>query len=536
VSGAGGQELRKQFPLRLIIGSEDLTFLLDSSFTFSNVDPGGFEAASFSVPRDLPQTIRGLPVRIDTGLRVAWEGRVSQIQRSLGNRTQITCEGYAAELKDQFASMIFVDRDLTKWQAATIRRQKFWIENNHAISSPSVVANPNGTPSITEAFNGPWEATSLPIVEGWYNGQGNAIGSLYVAWEKGPIPAGGANWTWLCDVASDDAANGAEGTGNLSSIAGGTSVVTPVAGKPWAVLQFAFGLAGGETNREYTIYWQNVAVYGRHGLTKRGTEPGGFYPSDIAGWVETQAEGVSRGVIPEVTSYIVPHYVQLAPVSLDTILNDMAIQGIAHWGVWEPLSPLTGPGQPRLDFRPRPKLGEYTAFCARRDCDVLDVREDLANLYDKAVVTYTTVEGVSGFAEAKIDNPLLDQAGIHRTAELSGGTMTPAAAETFAKQALELLYAQARIAGSIQISTTIDGPSGPTAPWLLKSGIDRLRIGDLPSTDAFGQYNDLPITRVECSGSESGLTTSIEVGQGAYLLEALQARLAAAATLAAQGG
>src|SRR5689334_18404683 len=105
-----GVSTREQFPFRLIIGNEDLTYILDNGFTFSNVDPGGFEAASFSVPRDLPQTIRGQYVRLDCGLQVAWEGRVSQIQRSMGARTQIMCEGYGALLKDNASSMVFIDR------------------------------------------------------------------------------------------------------------------------------------------------------------------------------------------------------------------------------------------------------------------------------------------------------------------------------------------------------------------------------------------------------------------------------------------
>jgi hypothetical protein len=60
--------LKNQWPLRLIIRSEDCTFLLDNGGTFSNADPGGFEAASFSIPKDMPQTLRGMPVRLDSGV------------------------------------------------------------------------------------------------------------------------------------------------------------------------------------------------------------------------------------------------------------------------------------------------------------------------------------------------------------------------------------------------------------------------------------------------------------------------------------
>jgi hypothetical protein len=119
---------------------------------------------------------------------------------------------------------------------------------------------------------------------------------------------------------------------------------------------------------------------------------------------------------------------------------------------------------------------------------------------------------------------------------LNGGTMTAATATAFGQIALILLLQQGRVSGSVEISTAIDGPVGPKAPWLLKAGIDRLRIADLPSQDAWGEYNDVPLTRVECSVSDSGISTSLEVGTGADLVETLQARLSAAATLAGQGG
>src|ERR1035437_496054 len=116
-------DLKTQWPFKLIIGSEDCTFLLDNGGTFSNADPGGFEAASFSIPKDMPQTLRGMPVRLDCGLEVAWEGRVSEVQRSLGSKTAIQCRGYQDLLKDANASMVFVDRDLTRWQSSSLNRQ-----------------------------------------------------------------------------------------------------------------------------------------------------------------------------------------------------------------------------------------------------------------------------------------------------------------------------------------------------------------------------------------------------------------------------
>jgi hypothetical protein len=264
-----------------------------------------------------------------------------------------------------------------------------------------------------------------------------------------------------------------------------------------------------------------------------------LYPSDIVGWVVSQIPGLQDGVIPltDASNYIIPHSVYYTPTGLDQILSDMASAAGWHWGVWPSLSALTGNPTPRLDFRPRPALGTFTGFCRRRDCTNCDIREDLSQQFNKAVITYSNVDGTNGAVTVTADNPILDQAGItSRTLTLNGGTMTPATAAQFGAMALAYTYSEARVAGSVQIEQAIGGPAGPLAPWMLKPGIDRLRIGDLPSFDAWGAYSDVPLTRMEFSGSSSGFSTSLEVGLGASMVETLNARLAAATALSGVGG
>ena len=536
MSGLVGTSLRDAFPFRLFIGSEDVTQLLDSSFTFSNIDPGGFEAASFSVPRDMPQTIRGLPVVLTSGLRVAWEGRVGQIQRSLGQRTTINCMGYGDVFKEQQRSMVFVDRDLTRWREPELPRQIALNEAHEQAGSSSIAADPTGSPALVQTISGNWVEPWRPLAESWYDsGQGNLIGYIWLALTL--KNASGGSFGEKMYVSIDNFTTGVEGTGNLNnSGAGKTEYWIPSTQKRYALAQHQYeATPAGAAGAENLAFWK-LAVYGNHGLPGRGSDPVGFYPWDIAGWVVAQVPQLQRGIFTEATSYIIPHYVQYVPVTLDQILDDMAVQGGMHWGVWEPSGGLTGSNKPRLDFRQRPELGQWTAYCKRQDCDTLDMREDLANMYNKAAIEYTNIDGTQGTAEASFANPVLEAVGLNRAVNLNIGTSTPAAAEVFAKQALELLYSQARVAGTATISSSIDGPAGPMPAWLLKAGIDRLRVGDLPSTDAFGKYNDMPITRVECSGSESGFTTTIEFGVGGSFIDSLQSRLGAAATLAAQGG
>lgn len=537
------RSVRDMFPLRLIIGQEDCTFLLADGFTFSNVDPGGFEAASFNIPRDMPNTLRGQYVRIDCGLRVAWEGRVSQIQRSLGNNTSISCEGYGALLADNDYSEVFIDRDLTRWQTPSVTRQIAVIGNGNNISEFSwtiATDSTNGIPGLV--FQGQGQLSGKPQTEAWYDaGPQNAIALVRV--DSGNalgFTFPDANVSLHAERWSDDAGDGEAQSSNFAS-ASPTLSYSPSAARyiSFYLLYNAAGpsLTAGKT---YGFSLQNISLIGNHGLALRGTTPNdGYYPSDLFGWLIGQIPGLQTGVIQTTDSggFILPHSVYYTPVGGDQIAADMSTSQGWHWGVWESQSPLTGNALPRADFRPRAAPGAATAFCRRSDCDQLDIREDLAQQYNQATITFTDVTGVEGAVTVGLDNPILDAAGIaERTVTFDGGLMNPATAALFGVEALTILSFQARVAGSADIITPIDGPSGPMPAWLLKAGIDRLRIGDLPSTDAFGAFNDVPISRVECSGSSSGFNTSVEIGTGADLVETLQSRLNSATALAGQGG
>ena len=116
---------------------------------------------------------------------------------------------------------------------------------------------------------------------------------------------------------------------------------------------------------------------------------------------------------------------------------------------------------------------------------------------------------------------------------LSLGTGTQVAAEAWGLIQLDLLADQARMTGSATITEAVHEMNGAPKPaWLLRAGLDRLRIPDLPCSDVWGEHNDLPISRVECSGGEQGLSTSIEFGLGPNLLETLAAQLQADVTAA----
>jgi hypothetical protein len=531
--------LKDLSPLRVIIGNEDVTsYLQDSGFSFSNVDPGGYESLSAEFPRDMATTLRGQYVRVDSGLHVAWEGRISQVQRSLGNSTTLTGEGFGALFKDNAGSMVFVDRDLTQWGDPSYTRQAQLVGLNIQLGNSEVAADPtSGNPALVQSITDSWAAPNLPDCEAWYNsGPGNLIAYIYYSLSDSTFTADN-NWHDAVNLSSDANGTTQESTGTLSPPV--SSYFAPATGYRFAYLGHNYPNTNhGVQGATYNAYWHNLAVYGHHGLTRRGSDPGGFYPSDIFGWVVGQTPGLQQGNIQTTdgSNYIVPHYVQYTPVTLDSIVGDMStIQGW-HWGVWESTSPLTGNATPRADFLPRPAPGAFTAFCRRSDCDTLDLREDLSQQYNVCVVAYTNVDGSNGAVTVTADNPILDEAGVGtRVLVVSGGTMTPADAAIYGLETLTIANIQQRVTGSMDIISPIDTGVGYAPAWLLKAGLDRIRVADVPSYDAWGSMSDYPISRVEASMSSGGMNTSVEIGSGADLVETLNSRLQASTALAAQG-
>jgi hypothetical protein len=538
-----------RFPLRLLINGEDTTFELDDGFTFSNTNPGGYEAASFPLPKDRPDLQRGDPVVLTSGLRTVWEGRIKEVQRSLGQKTLIQCEGYRGLLVDNSIREIFVDRDLTKWQGPTLARQIERLAIALSPAGPELAFDPvNGNPALVESFTGTWEANSRPSIWATYDAQGITLGALYYAWTKGiNINAADAEYTWkaaMIDIGQTVASETANlrGAGPGAAYLGIGALTTLTIAE--LILQYN-GVGPGAPNVEYAIYWSQLAVYGRsfnqygaagsieeiEAIASRvaGGDPTGYYPSQIVRYVRSQCPGLVEGIIETASQYVVPHAAYLTAVSAEQVISDMAKFAGWHWGVWESLS-IFSPG-PRLDFRALPQPGNPTAWAWRNECDEVDVRENLENLYTTANVSYTEPGGTEMVASVSIANKALEEAGITgRTTNLSLGTGTKVAAEKWGVIQLELLLDQARQTGTASIKGSIhnaDGYGSPLAPWMLKAGIDRLRIIDLPSVDAFGEHNDLPISRVECSGGSDGLTTSIEFGKGVNLIETFAAQLGA---------
>jgi hypothetical protein len=524
---------------QVVIGDRDLTDRCDS-LTYSATDQGGFEICTLGLPSvDRPK--KGLPITVRQGLEVAWAGRVAEISdhSQHGRATKTTGgEGLRALMRDNPYSMVYVDRDLTRWGAPSLARQTTLLGLNNQLGSSAVAPDQtSGNPAIVQSITDSWVAPNTPICEAWYDaGPGNLIAAIYFD----VIPqSGSVNWQEFMILSSDANASVTEATANLQGPES-TGFLNPATACRFALAQHKYAATpAGAQGDIFNCTWKSLATYGNHGLNVRGALPGGFYPSDIARHALSQCKGILPGVIQDAIGLIVPHCVYRTPTAPDVIVTDMAKLMGWTWGVWEP-SGVFG-SQPRMDFRPPPT--DATCVVTKAECDQLDVTSRLGDLYSTAIVSYTDPAGSSGLAVVNVANPQLAETGIAgRTLLLNMGAGSAVAAVTFGQIALALSQVASRAAGQATLPASVRLPYGGSKPaHLLRPGIDRLRIVDLvdggPLLDVGTVRRDVfRISRTETTVGKDGTpSTRVELDSGSNLMETLQARLSLAAGVVGAG-
>lgn len=518
----------KNHNIRVAVGNQDYTAKITGGITGSNVDPGGHEACSFTLGVDAPEIQRGQLVKVEAGLSCIFIGYVSEVGRSLGAVTRISCVGGGAALKWQRTQQIYVDRNYQHWEAASAQRRINLYGASFDCDDPTTVPDSStGSPQLATTFAGPWARTHG--AEAWYDSQGAGIGGIYYAWKRASndISAADTNWNWHISTSSDDVKTAYDDSGQLRATGPSTGFLNASAGRMFGMMYLYYGAAAGASGTNYGIWWQ-PAVYGTHGLPGRGSGPYGFYPGDIAGHAAGLCSAVQIGQFDDSSSYMIQHSEYRDGAQLEKIIDDAARYCAFHWGTWEPPSVI---GDPRPAFHFRQRAQTATCVAQRADFSALDMTESLDNLYDAAIVSYQEPSGKAQSFTVALNNPILQAAGISgKTIDIAGGTLpSSSAASALGSTILGLLYSQARQSGrGTMIGTLSDGRQ----PYLLKAGLDRLRIVDLPGGDAWGTFNDLPIKRVEWRFDQDGMAVDIDFGFNANLIETLQAQLDQAAVIA----
>ena len=327
--------------------------------TITTQMPGGFGTMDCNLNRrpdlsyaDLdrfaPCTVTG------PGNLVAFDGYLSSrpLQRTTSYLFTPEAIGWSGHLKDDASfSMVYIDRQLSKWTSPTTGRTLSLLNNNinpNAISM-SVLASPPGIPAIQFETPGPINAgTQHWRVEAWYDaGASNVIANFRATSFAGiSMATNDGNSSFQLGMATDSTSGGTE-----FSYANATSGQPMNAGfgtpARYPYFYWQYNATGGTTGQEYGFLYENVAVVGNHGLTIRagpsGTLPGaddGFWGSDLVADIVKRAApklnyttGPGGSIVQN--TFVVPNLAFNTPVDADTAITNVNQYFLNDYGVYE---------------------------------------------------------------------------------------------------------------------------------------------------------------------------------------------------------
>jgi hypothetical protein len=324
--------------------------VIPGGLTFDNSDPGGFKSLTCSLLRDLePRADENLFDTVTVylpGGEVVWQGRMAQFPRT-NFAVSPGAVGWSAHLTDDPSFReIYVDRDLGRWGPMSRQRRINLLGSTRSPGDPVLEPDTTtGSPAIKTAWNGAWVLAARPMYEAWYDaGAGLTISDVFYGWEKTPaVNAADAQFFWQVYVSAEDTLVTFNSSGNLRA-AGPSSgaYFTPATARRFAVLQVSYdtGPAGADAT-EYGIHWRPLAVFGAHGLTKRGSNPDqGLYASDVIADIVSRAaplltytEGSDGSIQP--TSFVIPHCVFHDPITAADAISSVNAYHAWSWFVWE---------------------------------------------------------------------------------------------------------------------------------------------------------------------------------------------------------
>lgn len=477
----------------------------------------GFADASCTLNRRIDQDYADLGLfntlrLISLAGEIVYEGRITGFPRAsdpTSQTFQVNAAGWMSHANDRTFQEIYVDRDLSAWTQPSVQRRANLIGAGLATKGETGTAEEDvttGQAALRQSLLGAWSASNQ--VEAWYYGGGVVLASLYYAWKRGnpaSMGAGGSEWSWSGVLSTDDLTTASDSSGDLEAAGPGTGTVTASASnRLFAALILLISTAGGAEGVEYPIFWTCLAVYGNHGLTKRGTASAttaqGFYASDLVTNIVSRfcpKLDVSGGTI-DATTYVVQQSAYKTPTLPYAALQDVNKFHQYELSVWE--------GRKFYFTQPTP-LTEYDWEVRTDDPGVKlnlqgDSIEDVAN---GIVVIYTdlitgkqqtlTPETNTSLADTSVTNPA-NLAGIQKWTTVT----VPFA--TLAADALQIGIAELAEAsrpkspGTIDVGTQIRDRNGNWQPaWRVRCG-QRIAItnhpNDAPRRVIDTRWNDTP--------------------------------------------
>lgn len=502
--------------------------------SFSTSIPGGFKDSTCSLFRrvDLEYSDQGLfdHVRVyGAGNQTAWEGRMVQFPRDHGDSfgIQPAAVGHAAHLKDDPSFReIYVDRDLSHWSEWSLARQSTYITAGYNIVtwSPSVARNDSASSGIIFTATG---AMPKSAREHYYDGQAIPVARLYCALGyRGGISSASTELSIKPRSTSDDNA-----TGEISASeqkANSTIDFSPATAQSFMKLNVEWSTSGGAAGTSYSVDFTNIAVYGNHGLTVRGSAPEGFYASDViadivgrAAPLLTYSTGTDGSIEP--TTFVIPHLAFLSPGTAEDAIATVNAYHLYDWGVYDDAEFFyREPDPDRLTWEAR--LSEGAKLSLEGDTAEQAINGVFVTYPDASGVTKTV--GPPGALANATDSTLADTSDTNPVnahniprrwarLDLSLTTTQAGAIQLGYAYLQERLLASRR--GQITLTGTVTHPTEGKVPvWRIRAG-DWIKISDHPAS--------APRKIIETSYSHGTRSITLSVDNTVGKVEAILERL-----------
>ena len=536
-------------------------------FTFDTTNPGGFGKFGLTLSRDLiPQDDEGLLdslIAWGPGGEIVFEGRITRFPRSQGDSKQVTVEGigWSSHLGDFRAFReIYRDALASNWlNGPSNLRRKNLLENARyilegqaeAVIDPPVdgVVDPNDLfPCVKQTLTSINGGDSSGIYGGatdcrtcnetWYDAGAIPIGSVWYDVETGQASGGSmasSGWRLLLILSDDHVHTNYQATSDLDG--GGTGTLTASgATKRWATLQFVYLTGDNGVSSEWHADW-HLAVYGAHGLTKRGTEPAaGFYAKDIIADVIQRAAPLLRIGTMEDSGFVIQQAAYRdATTAAQVVLESNKTQQY-DWFIWEDRTfSILNPDPERLCWRARVNSEPTGAALDGKSgsAEITAEGEDAVKLASGIYVYYEDqwgqkrVYGPTGATDCTATDDRLvgdgsDPYSKHGIAGPMTVTLDSACTDDIALELGAVLLAENNAAarsGTIKLQGYVEHPTEGLVPsWRVRAG-DYIQIVDLPG--------DTPRKIVQTTYNHANREVTCTVANGAlYRADALLARIA----------
>jgi hypothetical protein len=416
---------------------------------------------------------------------VAYEGWTGSLPRSLRASPEIGLQiaGWMAHASDEPFVECFVDRDLSKWTSPSRSRSLALLIANYSPGSSAQLRDESGNPCVEVGFQDAWVAPFKPAAEAWWLPQaGISIGALYYALASTSSAVNPADSSWHARVALGENDNN---TNDVIDVlpAPRSGYLAATGARRAALLQLAYeSTPQGTASATYNAQFEKLAVYGDHGLERRGEDPGGFFVSDLMRFIAGKYAPLLDTSGIQDTDFAVRH----ASFLSDTKPYDswVTLNAFHRWelAVYEGRKLLYYPVD-RNDYDWEVRRSDAGATVALQGEDSEHLCNGVIVRYTDLNTGYATRLSPDDFAELRDDSPEnpVNQHGRHKytSLELSAPMTQEAAIQVGRIYLAEFNEAQAP--GTINLTGYVRDRAGHWQQgWKVRAG-DRLIISDLPN-------------------------------------------------------